>query len=218
MEEFLENIIESPILPKYLEELGGYYNLEQSKRQLFYDIITEDAKAEFINGEIFMHSPVRMKHLNSSDLLSRLISIYISKYKLGRIGIEKQLISFSRNDYEPDICFFKREKSDKFTKNQMKFPAPDFIVEILSESTEKNDRGIKFQDYALHGVCEYWIIDPETQIVEQYILENEEYILNQKSNNGIIKSIAIDGLELPIEAIFDENENLKFIEEILIRS
>ena len=42
----------------------------------------------------------------------------------------------------------------------MLFPAPDFAVEVLSPSTQKNNRGIKFDDYALHNVSEYWIIDP----------------------------------------------------------
>ncbi len=51
---------------------------------------------------------------------------------------------------------------------QMKYPAPDFIAEILSPSTESVDRITKFEDYAAHGVAEYWLIDPAKKIVEQY--------------------------------------------------
>ena len=60
----------------------------------------------------------------------------------------------------PDICFWSKEKADGFLDDQMIFPAPDFVVEILSKSTTKNDRTIKHQDYAAHGIREYWIIDP----------------------------------------------------------
>jgi Uma2 family endonuclease len=58
---------------------------------------------------------------------------------------------------------------------QMRFPAPDFIAEILSPSTEENDRNIKSTDYAAHGVSEYWIIDPAYRIVEQYLLEKNRF-------------------------------------------
>ena len=46
----------------------------------------------------------------------------------------------------------------------MKYPAPDFIAEILSPSTDERDRGIKFEDYAAHGVGEYWLLDPVIKV------------------------------------------------------
>ena len=41
--------------------------------------------------------------------------------------------------------------------------APDLVVEILSPSTELNDRGTKFQTYQKYGVREYWILDEAKQ-------------------------------------------------------
>ena len=81
------------------------------------------------------------------------------------------MVSLSRNDYEPDVCFWSINKSNRFQQRQAQFPAPDFVVEVLSVSTEANDRGIRYQDYESHGVREYWIVDPEKQTVEQYLLE-----------------------------------------------
>jgi hypothetical protein len=59
-----------------------------------------------------MHSPVERKHWKVSDLLSRLLSYYADFYDLGFVGKEKVLISLTRNDYEPDICFFSNEKEE----------------------------------------------------------------------------------------------------------
>ena len=70
------------------------------------------------------------------------------------------MISLTRNDYEPDICYFNKEKSQHFTDDQLLFPAPDLVVEVLSKSTEQTDRTIKFKDYENHNVLEYWIIHP----------------------------------------------------------
>ena len=85
----------------------------------------------------------------------------------------------------------------------MLFPAPTLAVEILSPSTEKNDRGIKKVDYAAHGVEEYWIIDPNRQSFEQYILEGTNFELYSKlQNTGVIKSHTLEGFILNIETIF----------------
>jgi Uma2 family endonuclease len=209
MEKILNKILKSPLLNEYSKIISQKVEQEEEKRKRFYNEITEQEKAEFIEGEIICHSPVKMAHNIVGKLLLILLQTYVFKKKLGFVGYEKILIKLTRNDYEPDICFFKKEKSEKFTNNQMFFPAPDFVIEILSESTEKRDRGIKFEDYALHGVKEYWIIDPENKFVEQYILHERKFEFFQKHTSGIIKSFEIEDFEIPFKAIFDETENLK---------
>ena len=97
----------------------------------------------------------------------------------------------------------------------MKFPVQDLVVEVLSDSTAKNDRGIKYRDYATSGVTEYWIIDPENKMVEQYLLQEDQYELRIKSDSGEIHSVAIPGFTIPIQAIFDEQLNLAILRELL---
>lgn len=130
-------------------------------------------------------------------------------------GHEKLMIQLTRNDYEPDVCFFPKEKSDLFTDDQMLFPAPDFIAEIISGSNEKNVRTIKFEDYEAHGVTEYWIIDPEKETIEQYLLDDNKYSLNQKSGTGIIRSVAIREFEIPVRAVFDSKVRDEVVKEIV---
>lgn len=201
-----------------LEYLQKAFAEERQKRKKFYDWVTEDVKAEFINGEIVIHSPVMKRHWSASNLLSNLLSIFVSKKQLGRIGIERVMIALTRNDYEPDLVFFSKEKADQFKENQVLFPAPDFVVEILSNSTAKNDRTIKKEDYALHQIPEYWIIDTEKFRIEQYILppkSTEYFPAKIHQSSGIIKSDVIDGFEIPVMAIFDEAINLKTLAELI---
>ena len=115
----------------------------------------KNMKAEFINGEVIMHSPVEREHWQVSMKLSSSLHIHASEKKLGGIGVEKLMVHLTHNDYEPDICFFSKEKTDNFRPGQLLFPAPDFIVEILSPTTETIDRTLKMTDYASHGVMEY---------------------------------------------------------------
>jgi Uma2 family endonuclease len=87
--------------------------------------------------------------------------------------------------------------------DQVRYPAPDFAAEVLSLSTEHVDRGVKFEDYAVHGVGEYWIIDPEKQTVEQYALRDGGYALLFKVQEGSLTSTAVTGFTIPVTAVFD---------------
>jgi len=147
--------------------------------------------------------------------LFSLLRFYAVKYNLGQVFTEKIMIQLTRNSYEPDIVFFKKETAQHFRTGQMLFPAPDLVVEILSPSTEKNDRGVKFIDYALHGVTEYWIIDPAQQSAEQYLLQQGSYQLEFKGKAGKMFSVALTGFTIEIKAIFDEQENVKALQQIL---
>lgn len=55
---------------------------------------------------------------------------------------------------------------------------PKFVAEVLSRSTAKRDRTIKFKAYERLGVDEYWIVTP-SGIIETYYLDNGKYALNE---------------------------------------
>lgn len=203
-EALLDKLKSAPDVLLLIKELQQNIAAEAKERQKFYDLVHEDHKAEFINGEIVFHSPVKRQHWLVSMQLSSQLHQHVKKRALGEVGVEKVMIRLTRNDYEPDICFFTKEKAKDFTPGQMLFPAPDFVVEITSPSTEKIDREEKFIDYAAHGIPEYWIIDPEKQTLEQYALEGRSYQLQQKlSRKGMVESLVIKDFEVDLATIFD---------------
>lgn len=214
-EQLLGRILESPRLPFYAQRIQRVLAGEHDARRRFYETVIEGEKAEFINGEVIYHSPVRLEHNQVGKLLLILLDTYVRIHSLGYVGYEKMMISLSRNDYEPDLCYFAREKADTFQPRQMHFPAPDFVVEILSESTAATDRGVKREDYAAHGVGEYWIIDAAAEIVEQYVLQGDAYELAVKVNDGPLRSTAVPGFEIPVRAIFDEAHNVAALQKII---
>jgi Uma2 family endonuclease len=211
----ISEILKEPDAYFLLQEAHVALDHEKARRIAFHNDITEQEKVEFINGEIIVHSPVMKRHNSSTVLLSRLMSIYGDIHQLGFVGIEKIMITLTRNDYEPDICFFRKEKSDNFIEKQTLFPAPDFIIEILSEGTKKRDRGVKFQDYQSHKIEEYWIIDPDHQTIEQYHLEEDGYELILKSSEGNIKSFVMPDFQIPIQSVFDESVNLETLKKLM---
>lgn len=218
MDELIEAIIQSPKLPEVTRRLDEVLRQEQKKRRIFHEQLArhEGQKVEFINGEKVIHMPATSGHLSIFYLLIRLLSAFVDLHRLGLVFGEKALISLTRNDYEPDIVFWNSAKADLIEpKQQLRFPPPDFVVEILSKSTERVDRGIKFEDYAANGIAEYWIIDPEEEFIEQYLLRDGAYVLNFKSRDGMIASVVIANFEIPVRAIFDEQENLAALQRLL---
>lgn len=210
----LQSLLDSPALPKLVEEGRKVLDREQKLREKFYEDITPEHKWEFIQGEVIKRSPEPNRQMSATDRLFSIMDAHVSVKKLGLVHVEKAMTCFPRNDYEPDISFFGLTKSQLISPDTWKFPIPDLIVEVLSSSTEARDRGIKFQDYALRGVAEYWIIDSVAESVELYRLAGEVYPPAERQTKGLLCSDAIAGFAIPVRAIFDEAENLRLLREI----
>jgi Uma2 family endonuclease len=208
MSAVIEELMQAPELALWEEQIAARLREERAKREQFYRDITPSMKAEFINGGFVLHSPATVKHNLVRGRLARLLSVHVNARQLGQVFDEKLLVSLTRNDYEPDIVFYGLEKARALQPDQLRCPAPDLIVEVLSAGTEKNDRGIKFRDYAAHGVREYWLVDPESEAIEQYELAGEAYALRLKSGSGNVRSFAVPDFEIPIRALFDDETNL----------
>ena len=214
-EPAVQALLASPKLALHLRTFERVLDEERVRRERFYEEIDEDQKAEFINGEAIMASPARLRHLAVRDRLHTLLGLYVRVHDLGVVTGEKMMVSLTRNDYEPDVCFFEKKKAASFSPDQWKFPAPDFACEVLSPSTEEKDRGVKFEDYAAHGVREYWLVDPGAETVEQYALEEETYALRIKARSGSIESGVVAGFAMPVRALFDDGVNLEAVQRLL---
>ncbi|QKZ12324.1 Uma2 family endonuclease [Spirosoma sp. KUDC1026] len=216
--ELVADLLDAPDAQLIIDRVQAVLNDEKKRRQEFYEWLQDDIKAEFINGQVVMHSPVRRKHLRASKLLANLLHNFVVAHNLGEVDTEKALVTLTRNDYEPDICFWRREVADTFDDETMQHPAPDLVVEVLSKGTAKRDRGIKFEDYASHGVREYWLIDPTRQTIEQYRLDNEFMAFDQAGNFHLTDSISaytIPGFTIPVRAVFDKETNQEVLQRLL---
>lgn len=218
-EDLIEEFLDHPNAQTLVDKVQSALNKEKKQRLEYREWLKDDVKAEFINGEIVMHSPVKRGHLEVTENLFPLMRAYVAKYGLGTVSVEKALIGLTRNDYEPDICYWTKKQKKGFNKKTMVHPAPVLAIEILSKGTKSKDRGVKFEDYAAHNITEYWIIDSEKEIVEKYFLPNKkatEYSLEKKFDvSEEIESKALSGFTIPVKAIFDEITFFKTLTEIV---
>jgi Uma2 family endonuclease len=216
MESILEPILHSPLLPDYVEELTNYLRLENEKRLAFYEWLDEDTKAEFIDGEIIIHSPAREIHIMALDNMGEQVKAFVVKNNLGIVRKEQALVRMRRSDVMPDLLFFGNDKAVDIIANTKIYPIPEFVAEVLSPATEKNDRKKKFVEYALNGVKEYWIVDADKKKVEQYILFGSEYKLKKEyDEEEAIECVVLKNLTIEVSTIFNEKESQQAILKII---
>lgn len=221
LETRVADLLEAPDAKLVIERAQAILANENERRRAFREWLRDDVKAEFINGEVVMHSPVKRRHLDATQNLMTLLRVHVHLHDLGAVDSEKALVGLTRNDYEPDICFWNSETAASFEDDQMEHPAPDLIVEILSKSTTGRDRGIKFEDYAAHGVCEYWIIDPVRKSVEQYQLDEPTMAFASVATlyiNDTLEALTVPGFKIPVRAIFDKQVNMETLRALMSTS
>ena len=218
MNELAAQLLESPKAPQIIQQVQAILADEQNRRRAFYEWMNEDMKAEFINGEIVVHSPALHKHNSVVLFLGTLLNAFVTTRAIGVVTVEKALVELTRNSYEPDICYFGLTKAATIQPELLYYPAPDLVVEVLSKSTAKNDREVKFEDYAAHGVAEYWIIDPTRQTVELFTIDadTEAYkTLGRFRVGETVSSQTLAGFTIPVKAIFDATANMSTLRTLL---
>lgn len=76
--------------------------------------------------------------------------------------------------------------------------APDMVVEVLSPSTQRQDRLVKLKLYQKAGVREYWIVDPDSKTVQVYLLKNgllqitEVYSAEDQAKVNVLDACLVD--------------------------
>ncbi|WP_340455134.1 Uma2 family endonuclease [Oceanobacillus sp. HCA-5259] len=155
-----------------------------NKKHSYADYVLEKEETyEVIAGEILnmsLPSPTP-KH---QDVVAELTA----EFKMFLRG--KECIAFSA---PMDVCLFATETTKKENifdwvqpdlfvicdrkkiKDTNIVGAPDFVIEVLSPSTARIDRWIKFNSYEKAGVKEYWIVDPANMFVEVYKLRDTSF-------------------------------------------
>lgn len=154
---------------EYLTKQQGEYTVEDYRK------LPEDMRAELIDGTLtFLEAP----DFTHQELVAELIfafKLYIRKEggscRILSSPLDVQLDCDDKTMVQPDIVLICHD--DRITRRGI-FGAPDFCIEVVSDSSRKRDYGIKVQKYMNAGVREYWIIDAKRQKIICYWFEGKD--------------------------------------------
>jgi Uma2 family endonuclease len=124
---------------------------------------------EIVDGTLEMMTPApSFKH---QKIVTRMASAMDVPCRVEGVFIVSPFdVVFSENNVrQPDFIFIRIENLNIITDRSVE-GVPDLVGEILSQCTAKNDRKSKFETYQRFGVKEYWIVDPELELLEQFVL------------------------------------------------
>jgi len=193
-------------------------DLDLTKRYTYSDYLTWqfDEMVELIRGRVFRMSPAPLSaHQLILGELFRQISNYLHrnpcKVFVAPFDVRLSLPTDKQTDtkigtvVQPDICVIC--DSSKIDRRGC-LGAPDWIIEILSKSTSRKDMTDKFEVYQNAGVKEYWIVQPEAEMIIVYVLDEEgkyRQIRTKPFLNGERVPVAVfSDFEIVLEDVFPE--------------
>jgi Uma2 family endonuclease len=165
--------------------------------------LPDDRRYEIIDGELFLTPAPGIPHQRISARLMYLLMRHIREHGLGEIFSAPCDLVLSQTDVvQPDLLFIAKERREIVGEKYVS-AAPDLVVEILSESTAKRDRGIKAKLYECTGVKELWIVDPWEKTVEIFRRSEEAFVRHALfSGTDTLVTPIFPGLEIPLTEVF----------------
>lgn len=124
---------------------------------------------ELIDGEHYVTPSPSLRHQAISGRIHLLIGNWLAEHPRGRLFYAPLDVLFSRFDVvEPDLLYVSNERAPELLAGQHVTGAPDLVIEIGSPSTRSRDETIKRRLYERTDVREYWIVDPEIDVIRVY--------------------------------------------------
>ena len=136
----------------------------------------EEPRWELIGGKVVMMSSPVLNHIFIAGNIYAVFSSYLRGKPCTPLGDGASLYLEAGEEYRPDMMVVC--DPEKLRRKGV-YGAPDLVVEVLSPSTGKHDKGHKKEVYERHGVREYWIVSPGDRSVEQYVLEDGRFVLRE---------------------------------------
>lgn len=169
----------------------------------YRDLPNDGKRYEIIGGELFMAPAPSTEHQRILRKLMVNLSNYVETHNLGEIFFAPIDVVLSMTDLvQPDLVFISKEREQIITKKNI-VAAPDLVIEILSENTKDTDRNHKKELYEKYKVKEYWIVDPVEMQVDQFVLQDEQFVLRSKlEKSDTLTSNIIEDLSMNLDKIF----------------
>lgn len=127
----------------------------------------QPSKHEFVNGNVFARAAARRTHVTVTGNVLALLKAHLRGGPCRAFASDMMVrVADANADFYPDVVV-TCDENDKRAERML--TAPTLIVEVLSESTEGHDRGLKFELYRkLRSLREYVLVDPDRPKVDVY--------------------------------------------------
>lgn len=174
-----------------------------------YFALPGDGLVEFSHGRIEVLPMPSESHQLLVLFLYRMLRQFITPMALGTVLVAPLRIQLWPGKYrEPDVVFMLGQHADR--RGERYWRGADLVMEVISPDDPLRDTVTKRREYAEAGIPEYWLVDPTTETVTVFFLENagRPYRFGGEYRRGEqAVSHLLDGFTLDVAALFDEVGN-----------
>ncbi|OGA53565.1 MAG: hypothetical protein A3G25_18980 [Betaproteobacteria bacterium RIFCSPLOWO2_12_FULL_63_13] len=169
-------------------------------------LFPDDGKRhEVIDGEHYVTPSPSLRHQTIVGNLFLALGNYLENHPIGRVWVAPLDVVLTKFDVvEPDLVYVSRERASVLTRHNIQ-GAPDLAVEILSPGTRKTDEVTKRRAYERCGVGEYWVVDPELDLVKVYRLKEgrfERIAECSSESDDVLTTPLLPELRIPLRELF----------------
>jgi Uma2 family endonuclease len=170
--------------------------------EMLAELPESNLPTELWDGELIMSAAPRPLHQIVVLNVVELLNTHVRRAKLGRAFISPiDVVLDSSKVVQPDVVFVSAAKAD-IVQRQCIRGVPDLLVEVISEGTWRRDRVDKKALYEQFGVAEYWIVDPDSRLIEVFALSEGTYRLHARGIGGEpVGSRLLAGFSLSFSAL-----------------
>ncbi len=160
---------------------------------------------ELIDGEHYVTPSPTARHQELSGRLHLALGAYLRASPVGKLYYAPLDVFLSDHDVvEPDLLFVSNARLGII--GDLVRGAPDLAVEIVSPSSRRTDDLTKRRLFDRAGVGEYWVVDPEIEVVKVYRRTEEGVFARaeelRREAGDVLATPLFPGFTLALEELF----------------
>ena len=178
--------------------------------KLTYDdflLFPDDGKRhELIDGEHYVTPSPNTRHQRISGRLHLLIGKWLEAHPIGQLFYAPFDVVFSNFDVvEPDLLYMSNERAAEILTAKHVSGVPELVIEIGSPGTRKRDETLKRRLYERTGVTEYWIVDPDVDVIRIFRRDERGFTRAVELSveaGDVLTTPLLPDLEIPLARVF----------------
>lgn len=178
-------------------ELASYADIEALAPNLIGEILA---------GELVVSPRPAPRHAQASSVLTALIG---SPFGIGKGGpggwriLDEPELHLRKDVVVPDLAGWRLARMPALPETAFFTLPPDWVCEVLSDSTRRRDRVQKLPIYARERVGHVWLLDPEARTLEVFRQDGEGWhLVATWADTDKVRAEPFDAIELDLSLLW----------------
>lgn len=161
---------------------------------------------EFSHGFVEVLPMPTQSHQFIALFLYRVLLAFATARKLGHVLAAPFRIQLWPGKFrEPDVVFLSAEHTHR--RGEQFWEGADLVMEVVSPDNREHDLVTKRREYARAGIPEYWIVDPQEEMITILTLAGDSYAVHGEFGRGAdATSVLLEGFVVSVDEVLEAAE------------